>query len=244
MIVTVPLLHPRADAPFPPPGTALRKPAGLLAMGGDLSPQRLLCAYRQGIFPWYDEGRPLLWWSPDPRMVFRTDAVHLSRRFRRSLRASEWMVRMDGAFSEVIGLCAEIPREKERGTWITADMRAAYANLHQQGFAHSVEVLSSCGRLVGGLYGLSIGQMFFAESMFSVESGGSKVALAALARRLSEWGWPLIDAQLENPHLERMGATSWPRARFLDAIAPLVAMEEPCGNWAARFGPFPARALA
>jgi len=243
MTVSIPLLHPRADAPFPPPGTALRKPEGLLAMGGDLSTQRLLTAYRQGIFPWYSEGRPILWWSPDPRMVFRTDAVHLSRRFRRSLRTSEWTVRMDSAFSEVIGQCAQIPRKGEHGTWITDDMRAAYTALHQQGIAHSVEVLSESGRLVGGLYGLGLGRMFFAESMFSLGSGGSKVALAALARRLQEWGWPLIDAQLENPHLERMGGMSWPRDLFLKTLAPLVAVDEPCGHWRERFGEFSARNL-
>jgi len=244
MIVTVPRLGANTDAPFPPPWRALRKPQGLLAMGGDLSPQRLIAAYRQGIFPWYDEGQPVLWWSPDQRMVFLSDAIHLSRRFRRSLRASTWTVRMDGAFSEVIGLCAEIPREKEQGTWITADMRAAYITLHQQGIAHSVEVLSPCGRLVGGLYGVHVGRMFFAESMFSVDSGGSKVALAALGRHLADWGWPLIDAQIENPHLQRMGAILWPRAHFLDALAPLIAMDEPCRSWAARFGEFPARNLA
>jgi len=242
MTFPIPILGASPDAPFPAPATALREPDGLLAMGGDLSAQRLLTAYRQGIFPWYAEGQPILWWSPDPRMVFRTDAVHLSRRFRRSLRASEWTVRMDGAFPAVIRACAEAPRRGQRGTWITEQMRLAYTALHQQGIAHSVEVFAR-ERLVGGLYGLGIGRMFFAESMFSLESGGSKVALAALAHRLAQWGWPLIDAQLESPHLESLGGALWPRDMFLSVITPLAACDEPAGRWAERFGEFPAREL-
>jgi len=243
MKLPIPILGAAADAPFPAPKTALHEPDGLLAIGGDLSVTRLISAYRQGIFPWYGEGQPILWWSPDPRMLFRTDGVHLSRRFRRSLRTSEWTVRMDSAFSEVIRACAEVPRHGRRGTWITGEMRQAYTLLHQQGVAHSVEVFAG-GQLVGGLYGLGIGRMFFAESMVSLESGGSKVALAALAYRLAQWGWPLIDAQVESVHLESLGAFAWPRNVFLRTIAPLVACDEPCGNWNHRFGEFPARALA
>jgi len=243
MKLPIPILGSSADAPFPAPHGALREPDGLLAIGGDLSVQRLLAAYRQGIFPWYGDGQPILWWSPDPRMVFRTDGVHLSRRFRRSLRTSEWTVCMDSRFPDVISACAQTPRPGQQGTWITRDMRLAYLALHQEGFAHSVEVLAG-GHLVGGLYGLGIGRMFFAESMFSLESGGSKVALAALVHRLWEWGWPLVDAQVENPHLESLGGIRWPRDIFLHVMTPLVNSAEPVTDWAERFGQFPARALA
>jgi len=243
MRLPIPILGQAANAPFPAPASALQEPNGLLALGGDLAPERLLSAYRQGIFPWYGEGQPMLWWSPDPRMVFQSGHIHLSRRFRRSLRGSHWIVRMDSAFPEVIHACAQTPRPGQRGTWIVAEMQAAYAELHRQGIAHSVEVFSG-PRLVGGLYGLAIGRMFFAESMFSGESGGSKIALAALAWRLAEWGWPLIDAQVESTHLERMGARAWPRELFLATIAPLVAVDEPATNWNQRFAEFPACALA
>jgi len=239
----VQVLGTAPDAPFPPPEAALREPNGLLAMGGDLSVPRLLNAYRQGIFPWYADGQPILWWSPDPRLLFRTGEVHLSRRFRRSLRTSDWTVRMDSAFAEVIRACAETPRQGQRGTWITDDMRTAYTELHQRGIAHSVEVFAN-DQLVDGLYGLAIGRMFFAESMFSLVSGGSKIALAALARTLAGWDWPLIDAQVENPHLERLGATAWPRDLFLHMLAPLAALDEPAGSWNRRFGQCPARAYA
>ncbi len=238
------LLGAAADAPFPPPALALRDPDGLLAAGGDLSPARLLNAYARGIFPWFSEGQPILWWSPDPRTVFRTDAVHLSHRFRRALRRSDWVVRADQAFAEVMHACASTPRPGQDGTWITADMLEAYLALHRLGHAHSVEVRDRDGRLVGGLYGVAIGRMFFGESMFSARSGGSKVALAALARRLRDWGWPLIDAQVGNPHLTRMGAESWPRARFLETAAALAAASEAPGPWGQRFGALPASALA
>jgi len=242
MKLPIPILGADADAPFPDPGMALGEPNGLLAIGGDLSVQRLVLAYRQGIFPWYGEGQPILWWSPDPRMVFRTNAIHLSRRFRRWLRASDWVVRMDSAFTEVIRACAEAPRPGQVGTWITAQMRTAYTDLYRCGIAHSVEVFAR-GRLVGGLYGLSIGRMFFAESMFSRASGGSKVALAALARALDGWGWPLLDAQVESAHLVSMGAGAWPRELFLSTITPLTLADEPASNWNSRFGEIQARAL-
>ncbi|MFC3715505.1 leucyl/phenylalanyl-tRNA--protein transferase [Luteimonas soli] len=230
-------------APFPPVSRALREPDGLLAAGGDLSPPRLLAAYARGIFPWYSEGQPILWWSPDPRMVFRTDRVHLSSRFRRSLRGSRWQVRADTAFEDVVAACADAPRAGQRGTWITADMRNAYAALHRLGHAHSVEAYDDeC--LVGGIYGVAIGRMFFGESMFSAASGGSKVALAALAHRLRQWGWPLIDAQVENDHLLRLGAESWPRPRFIDTIDRLCRQPVAPEPWTERFGELPASALA
>lgn len=220
----------------------MREPDGLLAVGGDLSPQRLLTAYRHGIFPWYGEGQPILWWSPDPRAVFHTNGVALSSRFRRTLRQSDWTVRADTAFHRVISACASVPRAGQGGTWITAEMCAAYVELHRLGHAHSIEVWS--GRhLVGGLYGVAVGRMFFGESMFSADSGGSKVALAAIAARLHEWEWPLIDAQVENPHLMSLGAQRLPRSNFVQRLARLTALPGREGPWTACFGELRARDL-
>ena len=239
----LPVLDADPAAPFPPASSALREPDGLLAMGGDLSPARLLNAYRHGIFPWFSHGQPILWWCPDPRMVFRTDGVHLSSRFRRSLRHSPWRVRCDTAFAEVIAACARIPRAGQDGTWITPAMQEAYLELHRLGHAHSVEVFDGA-HLVGGIYGVAIGRMFFGESMFSGRPGGSKVALAALARRLHDWGWPLVDAQVENAHLLTLGAEAWPRPEFLRRMAELAALPAASGPWTVRFGDLPASALA
>lgn len=238
------LLGTDPGARFPDPAHALRDPDGLLAVGGDLAPERLLRAYAQGIFPWYSEGQPVLWWSPDPRTVFTTDGVHLSSRFRRGLRNSDWSVVADHAFAGVMEACARAPRAGQDGTWITPAMHEAYCALHRLGHAHSIEVLDGQGRLVGGLYGVAVGRMFYGESMFSGASGGSKVALAALARVLHGWGWPLLDAQLENPHLLRLGAQSWPRERFLAEVRGLVALPGLAGSWKDAFGRVPARALA
>jgi leucyl/phenylalanyl-tRNA--protein transferase len=239
----LPRLADDPESPFPAPGSALRRPNGLLAFGGDLSPARLLNAYRQGIFPWYSGDQPILWWSPDPRMVFRTAAVRPSSRFRRSLRRSPWLIRADTAFQDVVAACATAPRRGQDGTWITREMRAAYVGLHRRGHAHSVEVFDD-GRLVGGIYGVAVGRMFFGESMFSVESGGSKAALFALARWLHGQGWPLIDAQVESPHLWSLGAVSVPREAFLAEIAPLVAAPDDAGPWRDAFGTMPAASLA
>ncbi|WP_396614941.1 leucyl/phenylalanyl-tRNA--protein transferase [Lysobacter soli] len=237
------LLPPEPDAPFPPVDRALRQPDGLLAIGGDLSPPRLLNAYRHGIFPWYSQGQPILWWSPDPRTMFATDGVRLGSKFRRRLCRSTWEIRADTAFAEVIRACAETPRPGQRGTWITREMRAAYERMHELGHAHSFEVFEGA-RLVGGIYGVAIGRMFFGESMFSAESGGSKVALAALAAHLGSWGFPLIDAQVENDHLLSLGAELWPRPRFLAAVAELTAEPGIVGSWSARVGCWPATRLA
>ncbi|MEG3788959.1 leucyl/phenylalanyl-tRNA--protein transferase [Lysobacter sp. CCNWLW3] len=237
------LLPADPDAPFPPAERALRRPDGLLAVGGDLSPARLLNAYRHGVFPWYSEGQPILWWSPDPRTVFRSDGVRLSSKFRRRLRRSGWRVRADTAFDQVVEACACMPRPGQDGTWITDEMRAAYLQLHHLGHAHSVEVYDGA-RLAGGIYGVAIGRMFYGESMVSLQSGGSKVALAALARRLHAWGWPLLDAQVENEHLLSLGAELWPRARFLAAVAELSAADVAPGPWTAAFGDRPASELA
>jgi leucyl/phenylalanyl-tRNA--protein transferase len=229
------MLSADADAPFPDPRSALREPDGLLAFGGDLSPSRLLNAYRHGIFPWYSEGQPILWWSPDPRMVFRSDGVHLSRRFRRELPALDWTIRADTAFDRVVLNCANSPRADQSGTWITPAMRSAYGELHRLGHAHAIEIWNGA-LLVGGLYGVAIGRMFFAESMFSAVSGGSKVALAALAAILREWGWPLLDAQVESGHLLRMGAETIPRDAFLAIVARQTTLKADTGSWTQAIG--------
>ncbi|HEX6613158.1 MAG TPA: leucyl/phenylalanyl-tRNA--protein transferase [Rhodanobacteraceae bacterium] len=217
----------RDDDPetFPDPARALRDPNGLLAFGGDLSPQRLLAAYSQGVFPWYSQGDPLLWWSPDPRCVFVTDGVHVSRRLARTLKASQWTLSMDRAFTRVMRECAA-PRAGDPGTWITQDMLAAYTRLHQLGFAHSLEVWNG-DALVGGIYGVGIGRAFSAESMFSRANDGSKIALLALCRTLHGWGFPLLDAQVPNPHLQRMGAITIARADYLHRLHMLVAQPGP-----------------
>lgn len=229
---------------FPPLDSALRRPDGLLAFGGDLSPARLLEAYRRGIFPWYSEGQPILWWSPDPRAVFDTDGVHLATRFRRSLRGSSWTVRADTAFEPVIRHCATAPRPGQAGTWITDSMCDAYTALHRLGHAHSIEVYDADGALAGGLYGVAVGRMFFGESMFSVRSGGSRVALAALAARLHAWGWPLIDAQVGNPHLASIGARMLPRDRFEREARALAGEAGRPGSWSGAFADMPANLLA
>ena len=242
MNLRLPTLDADPAAPFPPAESALREPDGLLAMGGDLSPARLLNAYAHGIFPWFSHGQPILWWSPDPRTVFRTDGVHLPARMRRQFRRSEWHIVADRDFDAVIAACATAPRPGQDGTWITRGMRAAYSELHRLGHAHSIEVRDG-ERLVGGLYGVAIGRMFFGESMFSAESGGSKAAIAGLAHRLCEWGWPLIDAQVGNPHLATLGAEAWSRARFLETVAELCAQPGMTGPWTEAFGAVPASAL-
>lgn len=244
MSLRLPRLAADPAASFPDPARALREPDGLLAFGGDLEPERLLNAYANGIFPWYSEGQPLLWWSPDPRTVFTTDGVRLSSRFRRQLRGSGWTVTADTAFDQVIAACALAPRPGQDGTWITPAMVDAYRRLHRLGHAHSVEVHDVAGSLVGGIYGVAVGRMFFGESMVSLASGGSKTALAALAMHLRERGWPLIDAQVPNAHLDSLGARPVSRARFLESVRGLVAMPEPAGTWAGSFGRMDARALA
>lgn len=228
-MIRLPLLEDDAPDRFPDPARALSEPNGLLAFGGDLSPQRLLAAYARGIFPWYGEGQPILWWSPDPRCVFDTGALKPNRSLRRLLARTSWHVSVDRAFREVIEACAE-PRQDEPGTWITPAMMDAYTALHAQGHAHSVEVWDG-GHLVGGIYGVAIGRLFCGESMFSRQSGGSKVALMALAARLREWGFPLLDAQVVNPHLLSLGALEIPRIDFLARVRELVALPLVEGSW-------------
>ena len=197
---------------FPDIGSALREPDGLLAAGGDLSPGRLLHAYRSGIFPWFDDGQPILWWSPDPRCVLRTRDFHTSTRMRRTIRSSSAEITINRSFSEVIRSCSG-PRRSEQGTWITADMIEAYETLHEDDWAHSIEVREG-GTLVGGLYGLAIGQMFFGESMFSLSPNASKLAMLALTEILGNNGFEMIDCQVVSQHLLTLGAVAIPREEF------------------------------
>lgn len=228
----IPLLGTDVDD-FPEVGRALDQPNGLLAMGGDLSPQRLIAAYRRGIFPWFSDGEPILWWSPKPRLVLRPEAFKLTRSLRKRVRAAGWRISVDCAFLPVIHACAHAPRRGQNGTWIVPEMIAAYTRLHRLGVAHSVEVWDGdC--LVGGLYGLAIGRMYFGESMFSAAPDASKAALWALCTRLSAWDWPLIDCQQETSHLLSLGAEIWPRAEFLSTAEALVRDELPTPDWRCR----------
>jgi len=214
---------------FPPVETALADPNGLLAMGGDLSVARLLDAYRHGIFPWFNPGEPILWWSPDPRMVLVPGEIRVTRSLAKRMRNAGFELRVDTAFIDVMRACAE-PRDGEPGTWISSAMVAAYTRLHQGGYAHSIETWRD-GRLVGGLYGVAIGRMFYGESMFSREPDASKVALARLARQLQQWEFGLIDCQMETAHLASMGARTMPRAAFTARLAELVNLPHLCGPW-------------
>jgi leucyl/phenylalanyl-tRNA--protein transferase len=223
----IPWLEPRD--PFPPVEQALEEPNGLLAAGDDLSMPRLLEAYSRGIFPWFNEEDPVLWWSPDPRMVLFTDRLHVSRSLRKTIRSGHLRVTCDGAFAAVMRACAE-PRPGQDGTWITRGMVYAYEQLAAHGHAHSVEVWEG-DALVGGLYGVNIGSMFFGESMFTRRADASKVALVALARQLGRWGLPLIDCQTSTAHLASLGACELPRADFVGEVARLVRLEVPARPW-------------
>ena len=215
---------------FPPLELALREPNGLLCAGGDLSPERILQAYRRGIFPWYSVGEPILWWSPDPRMVLVPAQFKISRSLRRTLRRDDYRVKLDSDFPAVIRACATKPRQGQSGTWITAEMRAAYGLLHELGFAHSVETWVD-DKLVGGLYGLAIGRMFYGESMFAHATDASKIALAHLTRFLSAQGFGLIDCQMNTPHLASLGAREITRSVFLGQLRTLTAIPPLHGRW-------------
>jgi leucyl/phenylalanyl-tRNA--protein transferase len=227
----LPLLDSEAWDRFPDPRQALAEPNGLLAFGGDLSPRRLLAAYSLGIFPWFGEHEPILWWSPDPRCVFHTETLRINRSLRRQLRGKSWRLSADHAFEQVVRACAA-PRAREAGTWLVPAMIDAYVQLHRLGHAHSVEVWDG-ERLVGGIYGVAVGRLFCGESMFSAESGGSKLALVALARLLHEMDFPLLDTQVANPHTLGLGAVEMPRAEFLRQVAQLVRQPGLVGSWAA-----------
>lgn len=206
--------------PFPPVAKALREPNGLLAASADLSLPRLIAAYRHGIFPWYSDGQPVLWWSPDPRMVLFPDELRVSRSLRKRLRRGDYAIRTDGAFDEVMRGCAA-PRPGQSGTWITEDMIAAYGALHRQGYAHSVETWIG-DELAGGLYGVAIGRMFYGESMFAHAADASKIALAHLVRQLARWNYGMIDCQMQTAHLASFGAREIPRADFIRRLGELV----------------------
>jgi leucyl/phenylalanyl-tRNA--protein transferase len=201
---------------FPDISRAMREPDGLLAAGGDLGEARLLTAYRLGIFPWYDAGQPILWWSPDPRCVLCPGEFHASRRLRRELRRSNAEIRFNTRFDDVVAACAE-PRPGQHGTWITHEMIAAYTRLHVDGWAHSIEVWA-CDTLIGGLYGVAIGRVFFGESMFSRQSNASKYALFTVSQYLQTKGFALIDCQVMSHHLTTLGATLMPRDQFAGVL--------------------------
>ncbi len=226
----LPWLDPRDDnQPFPAPDNALSEPEGLLAAGGNLSPRRLLRAYRLGIFPWYSSGQPILWWSPDPRLVLFPETVNISRSLRKTLKKKIFTVTTDTVFPAVIAACAA-PRDADGGTWITPEMSLAYERLHRLGHAHSIESWYE-GELVGGLYGVAVGRVFYGESMFSTVSDASKVALAALAVQLRRWQFTLIDCQVRTEHLVRMGAVEIPRTSFLQLLERYCIQPGRDGRW-------------
>jgi leucyl/phenylalanyl-tRNA--protein transferase len=213
---------------FPPPEYA--DPSGLLAVGGDLSSQRLLEAYRLGIFPWYSDDQPILWWSPDPRLILELGDFRVSRSLRKTLKKKPFQVTFDRAFEEVIRACSSVPRDGQRGTWITEEMKEAYIRLHGLGYAHSVESWFA-GKLAGGLYGVSLGKCFFGESMFHFETDASKVALATLVERLKNWDFHFIDAQMTTEHMLKLGAKEMPRRLFLKRLQSALRHPTKRGRW-------------
>jgi leucyl/phenylalanyl-tRNA---protein transferase len=220
--------NPR-DLSFPP--VELASPDGLLAVGGDLRPERLLEAYRRGIFPWYNEDQPILWWAPDPRAVLFPDKLHISRSLKRSLRPGQFTVTLDTCFREVMIQCAgPRPQYPEGDTWITPTMVKAYTALHELGYGHSVETWQD-GTLVGGLYGVAIGGAFFAESMFTRRSDASKVALVSLVRQLQAWGFRLMDCQQSSPHVMALGTEEIPRLDFLNHLTAALSLPGRSGRW-------------
>jgi leucyl/phenylalanyl-tRNA--protein transferase len=214
---------------FPPLESALKEPNGLLAVGGDLAPERLIAAYSRGIFPWYSPGDPLLWWSPDPRMVLFTRELRISRSLAKVLRNRPHEIRVDTVFRHVMEACAR-PREEGGGTWISPEMIAAYTRLHELGIAHSVETWID-GELAGGLYGVALGRMFYGESMFTRVPDASKIAFVHLVQQLRRWGFPLVDCQMKTAHLARFGAREIPRRDFSQRLAELLNYPDLPGPW-------------
>jgi leucyl/phenylalanyl-tRNA---protein transferase len=223
------LLDEKPTAPFPDVSLAEREPNGLLAVGGDLSPQRLINAYLQGIFPWFSDGEPILWWSPDPRTVLFPDQIKISRSLRKTLKKKSFSVSFDKDFPAVINACAE-PRDNSPGTWLLPEMIEAYHHQHQLGLAHSVEVWQD-DTLAGGLYGMAIGKVFFGESMFSRVPDASKIALVHLSRTLQEWGYKMIDCQVYTQHLASLGAEEIPRQRFTSHLTQWCSLPGHPGSW-------------
>ena len=223
----IPFLGP--TDPFPPVEQALDHPVGLLAAGGGLSMKRLVDAYSRGIFPWFNDGDPVLWWSPDPRAVLAPSRLHVSHSLRKTLKKGAFLVTIDAVFGRVLDGCAA-PRPQDSGTWLTDQMRRAYTSLHVAGLAHSIEVWMD-GELAGGIYGVALGRMFFGESMFSRRRDASKIAMTRLAAQLDRWGFPMIDCQLETEHLLSLGAERMPRRQFVKAVERLVKQQEP-PSWA------------
>lgn len=217
------------ESSFPDISLALADPNGLLAAGGELSPKRLIEAYSSGIFPWFEEGQPVLWWSPDPRMVLFPEDLRVSKSLQKTLNKSLYTVTLDEAFADVIACCA-LPRGDSLGTWITDEMQTAYTQLFEAGHAHSVEVWRD-GDLVGGLYGVALGQLFFGESMFSFESNASKIALVNLVKQLQEWNYKLIDCQVSSEHLESLGATEISREQFRQQLHELLPNAGKAAPW-------------
>jgi leucyl/phenylalanyl-tRNA--protein transferase len=224
----MPIFRLLDEAVFPPPDYA--DPSGLIAVGGDLSSERLLEAYRLGIFPWYSEDQPILWWSPDPRFVLELEDFHISRSLHKTLRKRIFQVTLDRAFEEVITACAAVPREGQNGTWITPEMQEAYIHLYGLGYAHSVETWLE-GDLVGGLYGVSLGKGFFGESMFHRKTDASKVALTVLVEKLKSWKFHFIDAQMSTDHMKSLGAKEVSRRIFLKQLRSALRHPTKRGKW-------------
>lgn len=216
------------NTPFPSPEIALTEPNGLLAASYELSPERILQAYKLGIFPWYSEDQPVLWWSPDPRCIIYPNQLHLSKSLKKHIRKTQAKITFDQAFDKVIRHCARL--DSEEGTWITEEMEEAYIQLHEMGHAHSVEVWRE-GILIGGLYGLALGGCFFGESMFSLETNASKIAFSALCKQLEKWDYQFIDCQVENPHLLTLGASTIKRSLFLEQLAQALQAPRPNHEW-------------
>lgn len=223
------MLHAQNPVTFPPVENALTEPNGLLAIGGDLSPQRLLEAYCNGIFPWFNESDPILWWSPDPRMVLFPDELKISRSLRKKLKNGNHQIRTDEHFVQVMQACAS-PRESQAGTWIHPQMITAYTTLHEMGLAHSVETWID-GELAGGLYGVALGKVFFGESMFSRVTDASKIALVHLVKQLQCWGFDMIDCQVKTAHLASLGAREIPRIEFNRRLNHSIPDSPTGGKW-------------
>ena len=225
----------RLDQDFPATDEALDEPSGLLAIGGDLSPERLLRAYATGIFPWYSEGQPILWWAPNPRSVLGPGDIHISRSLAKVIRSGRFQTSFNSCFRRVVSACAA-PRTSQTGTWITPEMQNAYCKLHELGAAHSVECWQD-GELCGGLYGVALGSIFFGESMFSQRRDASKVAFCRLCQLLSEWDYILIDCQIHTPHLERLGARPLERSGFETLLSTLVRRDADPTSWETQKAP-------